>query len=94
MEKKETIQGSPTLIYTTFGRKFRSSEEEIQKGISIACRHGETYPKGELLFFSLFVREGIMSKGDILTRGFKLWLKRERKNKDIEIFVKINNIGI
>jgi hypothetical protein len=48
---KETFTGSPTLIYTTSGRKFKSSEEEIQKGISVACRQGETYPQGELLFF-------------------------------------------
>jgi hypothetical protein len=41
---RKQFTGSPTLIYTTSGRKFKSSEEEIQKGISLSCRQGETYP--------------------------------------------------
>jgi hypothetical protein len=39
---KETFTGSPTLIYIHLAEKSReekSSEKEIQKGRSVACRH-------------------------------------------------------
>jgi len=37
-KKRKQFIGIPPFIYTTSGRKFKSSKEEIQKGISLACR--------------------------------------------------------